>query len=199
MLRKTLLITALLAPPLVVVGPLDRASTDGCIAPAEATIARALSLGEMVSASSAVVVATAGERHSVWEDLPSGRRIVTYTKLSVERVVHGTIDKEVWVRTLGGAVGSVGQAVSGEAQILTGSRSMVFLAKVSGVVVVTAMAQGHYPIAESASSKPTLRPSPDAGTILPRGGPFISVREELVGRSVDEGIALVIKATHGKK
>src|SRR5688572_23209766 len=85
--------------------------------PAAAAVSVLVSLESLTSASTMVVVATAGEKYSVWEDWPSGRRIVTYTKLSVERAVVGSPGTEIWVRTLGGAVGSIAQTVSGEAQI----------------------------------------------------------------------------------
>ena len=95
-----------------------------------------LTLEELLDRSTYVVVGTAGERHSVWEDLSAGRRIVTYTKITVERAVSGAPDKELWVRTLGGVVDKIGQAVPGEVQLTAGARSLLFLAQVNGVVVV---------------------------------------------------------------
>jgi len=150
-----------------------------------------LSLDELVQQSAYVVVATAAEQKSQWEDLPGGRRIVTYTRLVVENAVVGKPDSELWVRTLGGAVGDIGQAVSGEAQIVPGSRSFLFLAKTAGGTVVTAMAQGHFPIAADASGVRKLAPSPDAGTLLRRRGPSLSAREMLVGSTVEQAMDTV--------
>src|SRR4051794_24684786 len=115
MKRRALLLALAVAAPTALASP---PSTPGLpIASAEAAVSVLVSLDELVAASTYVVVATAGERRSVWEDLPSGRRIVTYIRLSVEQTVAGAPGGEVWVRTLGGVVGKLGQAVSGEAQI----------------------------------------------------------------------------------
>jgi hypothetical protein len=158
---------------------------------AEAHTARLLTLEELVGFSTYVVVGTAGEHYSVWEDLPGGRRIVTYTRLTVERAVAGTPGTELWVRTLGGAVGQIGQAVPGEAQLHTGSRALLFLAQGSSAVVVTAMAQGHYPVVVDDKSTPRLAPSPETSLLIPRPGPVVYARERLVGATVDEAAAMV--------
>jgi hypothetical protein len=170
------------------------------VRPTQASVSLLISLDDLVTASSAVVVATAGEKTSLWEDWPSGRRIVTYTKLTVERAVVGSPGAEVWVRTLGGAVGNIGQVVSGEAQIAPGSRSLLFLAKADNAMIVTAMAQGHFPILAADAVKgspPRLTSSPDAGTLLPRRGPTLSARERLVGVTLDEAFAAVKQVRRG--
>jgi hypothetical protein len=172
------------------------------VRPTQASVSLLISLDDLVAASSTVVVATAGEKTSVWEDWPSGRRIVTYTKLTVERAVVGSPGAEVWVRTLGGAVGTIGQVVSGEAQIAPGSRSLLFLAKAKAdnAMMVTAMAQGHFPVLAADAVKgspPRLTSSPDAGTLLPRRGPTLSARERLVGVTLDEAFAAVKQVRRG--
>jgi len=176
---------------------------------AEASVAVLISLEDLVAVSTYVVVATASEQRSAWEATPSGRRIVTYTRLGVDRSVAGPAEKELWVRTLGGVVEKVGQAVSGEAQLAKGARSLLFLTRTNVGLVVTARAQGHYPIIEpdmtlkptSDATSPRLRGSPDAGALLPRRGPTISAREHLVGLTLDQAVSLVLaaqKATHAK-
>jgi hypothetical protein len=157
-----------------------------------------MSMDELVGASTYVVVATAESRHSVWEDLPGGRRIVTYTRLKVERAVVGAPGSEVLVRTLGGVVGSVGQAVSGDARIAKGERALLFLAKNSGALVVAGLAQGHFPVALDQSGKERLRASPDAGTLLPRPGPVISAREALVDKPLEDAVSSVVLAKRAR-
>lgn len=161
-----------------------------------AAVSVLLSLEELVDRSSRVVVATPTERRSQWEDLPSGRRIVTYTKLAVERTVvsAGAEEKEIWVRTLGGVVDKIGQSVAGEAQLTIGSRAMLFLAPASGAVVVTGMAQGHFPIVIDDKGAARLGPSPDPGMLVPRRGPTISAHERLVGGKLEDAVALVAQA-----
>ena len=167
--------------------------------PAAASVAVLISFDELVNRSSHVLVATAGEQKSLLEDLPSGRRIVTYTRLTVERSVAGPADKEVWVRTLGGVVGKIGQSVSGEATFAPGARSLVFLSAIDGQVVVTGRAQGHYPIIALKDQAPTLGSSPDAGALLPRRGPTISARERLLGVALEEAIATVKQARRSSR
>ncbi|WP_437539292.1 hypothetical protein WME79_23745 [Sorangium sp. So ce726] len=182
---------------------------------AQAAVAIQLSLDELVAAASYVVVATAIEQRSQWEELGGARRIVTYTRLSIDRTVAGQPDGEVWVRTLGGVVGDVGQHVSGDAQIAIGAQAMVFVSRVGSALVVSGMAQGHYPVVDG-EEKPTvaggagarriavrrLAVSPDSGTVLPRPGPAISAREQLIGATLDTAIDAVNqawKAKHAQK
>jgi hypothetical protein len=188
---------ALLAAAPLAIGVSPSAPLEGPRS-AEASVAVLISLEDLTAASTYVVIATAGEQRSTWEETPSGKRIVTYTRMKVDRSVAGPAETELWVRTLGGVVDKIGQSVSGEAQIATGARSMLFLAKVDVGLVVAGMAQGHYPIVDDATA-PSVKPqrlagSPDAGMLLPRRGPTISARERLVGLSVDEAVLAVQRA-----
>lgn len=161
---------------------------------AEAAVSLLLSLDELVAASRLVVVATPRERRSVWEEVGGSRRIVTYTRLEVERSVVGEEAREVWVRTLGGAIGRVGQQVSGEASPRVGEKGFFFLADAGAALVVAGMAQGHFRVLADAEGRERLRPSPDAGTLLPRRGPAISAREFLLGRSPSDAAEQVLRA-----
>jgi hypothetical protein len=187
--RAFLLASALALPGAIALTP--RSDAPLAVADANATVAVLLTVEELVNGSAHVVVGTPGERYSAWEELPSGRRIVTYTKLTVERAVTGAPGGEVWVRTLGGAVGKIGQSVAGEAQLQIGKRSLVFLASAGNALVVTGMAQGHFPIVADDKGVPRLAGSPDPGLLLARRGPSISAQERLVGGKLDDAAALV--------
>ena len=102
--------------------------------------------------------------------------------------------QQIWVRTLGGVVGEIGQAVSGEAQIEPGSRSLLFLAQAGGAVVVTAMGQGDYPIVTDGEGVARLAASPDRGMLIPKGRSVISAQDELHRGKFDDGIAMVVAA-----
>lgn len=160
---------------------------------ASAAVSVLVSLDELTRLSTYVVVATALDRTSAWEELGGGRRIVTYTRLRVERALVGAPAAEIVVRTLGGAVDRIGQSVAGEAQLALGSRSLLFVAQGEGALVVSGMAQGHYPIIESAKEPPRLGGSPDAGMLLPRRGPTVSAREELLGATLDAAALAIIR------
>lgn len=177
---------------------------------AQAAVAVQLSLEELVSRAAFVVVATATEQRSQWEELGGAKRIVTYTRLSVDRPVAGQPDGEIWVRTLGGVVGDVGQQVSGDAQLRIGAQAMIFVSRARGALVVSGMAQGHYPVADGGEPPRAngaagaagarriavrrLTASPDTGTVLPRTGPAISASEQLVGATLDAACELVSRA-----
>ncbi|NUQ77558.1 MAG: hypothetical protein HUU21_28810 [Polyangiaceae bacterium] len=184
---------ALAVPAAVLVNPVPEA---------HAAVSVLLSLDELVGATSHVVVAQAGESRSVWEDLPGGRRIVTYTKLHVERPIGGSSPGEVIeVRTLGGIVGEIGQAVEGDAKMVKGERAVFFLVKGERAAVVAGRAQGHFPLRADEKGTVRLVPSPKAGKLLPRPGPVISAREELSGALLEDAVTRIEKAwkaRHGR-
>ena len=91
--------------------------------PTHASVSFTVLLDALISESSAAAVVTPVSASSLWED----GRIATYTKVHVARVVAGTPTADVWVKTLGGVVGDIGQQVEGEAVLLVGQQSLVFL------------------------------------------------------------------------
>ena len=163
--------------------------------PAHASVSIAMSLKELVKLSDSVVVAKASTRRSLWEQQGSGRRIVTYTKLQIEQRIFGQPISQIWVRTLGGAVGKIGQHVSGEPQFGSDSRSLLFLARApDGAWVVTGRAQGHFPIVGTKKTGLHLEASPDVGTLLPRRKPSTPARDALVGSSPARAISKIRQA-----
>lgn len=116
---------------------------------AEASIARAVTLGELVYRSRYVLVGTSVDAFCRWERIGKRSRIVTYSVIQVDRPLDGRPPdtSEVMVRTLGGSVGDRGQVVHGEAVVALGRRAALFLHDVApDVLAVTGMAQGHYPV-----------------------------------------------------
>lgn len=156
---------------------------------AEATLSRELTLRQLVEQSDVVLTGTAVEAKAVWEDVPdAGRRIVTYTRMKVDDVAFGDASDSVWVRTLGGVVGDIGQHVDGEAALGTGERALLFLHKTdAGNHVVVAMAQGHYVVREENK----LAPSPHLGGLVRSRRDTVYAREQLVGRVATEAMDLV--------
>jgi hypothetical protein len=165
---------------------------------AEATTSILMTLEELVDRSSLAVVAEPIERTSRWEELAGGKRIVTYTRLVVhERIVgkrtNESAPAEIVVRTLGGTVDGIGQHVAGEATFTLKERSVVFVAPMNDALVVTGMAQGHYPLREE-SGEIRLRSSASPGNLLPRRGPSRSARERLVGATLGEARSAIVEA-----
>jgi hypothetical protein len=115
--------------------------------PASASVALPLSLTELVQTSTYALVAIARDASSNWEDDGHGKRIVTYTRLEAQQPLDGrsSPNSDVYVRTLGGEVGDIGQIVQGEAEIQRNVPAVFFLRdSLAGVFAVTGMAQGHY-------------------------------------------------------
>ena len=130
-----------------------------------ASVVRPQSLEELVDRSRVVVVALPTERTSVWE---SGR-IVTYTRVTVSERVAGDAEPSLWVRTLGGEVGDLGQHVDGEATLTIGTPTLLFLeAAGAGTYAVAARAQGQF-FVDTRPSGRVLRPHPSMGAFMTRG------------------------------
>jgi len=159
-------------------------------APADASVALAVSLGDLVAKSSSVLVVTAVAKHSSWQTIGGTKRIVTDTRVRVDELVSG-IDPsttELVVRTLGGVVGNVGQIVEGSAELTLGEQSLTFVTQLTpDLFGVTAMGQGHYPIMSEARGR-ILRSNRQLPAFV---GNKTSAVETLRGRLVSESFALV--------
>jgi hypothetical protein len=118
-------------------------------------------LDALLYESSAAVVATSIDQRSVWED----GRIATYTKVRVDRLVAGSVPSDVWIRTLGGVVGDIGQQVEGEAVLRVGQTSLLFLRSFSGSLVVTARGQGQFAVVSDTTGS-HLRKNLHSGALL---------------------------------
>jgi hypothetical protein len=142
---------------------------------ARASVSVAVTLEGLLQETTLAVVGTPSEASSVWEN----GRIYTYTRVHVDRLVAGdgtradgsakTSDAsaDVWIRTMGGIVGKIGQRVDGEAVLVPGRPSLFFLhAGPTGSYEVTARAQGQYPIIRDPQNQPRVIKSNSAGALL---------------------------------
>jgi len=154
--------------------------------------------------STLVAAGTPLDSTSLWEDVDNnkGRRIVTYTRLRIDRVVDGNPQAEVWVRTLGGHVGDIGQHVDGEAVLMPSKPGLFFLRDIpGGTLAVVGMSQGHYPLEAAPDARFRLLSPMGLGHLVGRLEPFKATdrppaRTELVGRTLDDVAALVIAERH---
>jgi hypothetical protein len=80
----------------------------------------------LVTASKAIVIATAGESHSRWAP---GGWIETVTELSVDEAIKGPVaaGDTIHVTELGGMVGDIGYVVAGSPRYANGERVLLFL------------------------------------------------------------------------
>jgi len=155
------------------------------------TTARAVSLPELVGLSQFALAGTPTDAYSRWETVGASRRIVTYVRLEVTQPIDGRPpgDSSLMIRTLGGQVGDIGQLVHGEARLTLDTPAVVFLSSDSdGVLGVTAMAQGHYPLSRDSDGATRLSASPDMPALVDISGCAV---QRLVRRTVGEAEHLV--------
>jgi hypothetical protein len=134
-------------------------------AQASASMALAVSLGELVHTCQHAAVGISVDAFSRWEMVAKKNRIVTYSVVDIERPLDGRplAKGPIMVRTLGGIVGGVGQVVHGEAVIALGERTALFLRGVTpDFYSVLAMAQGAYPVKADTSGVPRLHAALEA-------------------------------------
>ena len=141
--------------------------------PAYASVSIAISFDDLLRESVAAVIATPESARTVWED----GRIITYTQAHVDTLVAGSVAgaEEIWVRTRGGDIGHVGQAVEGEAVLTTGRSTLLFVrapnAYAATPYVVTARAQGQFPVAVDGDGTLRVYASDAIGLLMPKASP----------------------------
>jgi hypothetical protein len=153
---------------------------------ARASVSVSVAFDDLVQRASAAAVVVPVEQRSVWED----GRIATYTRARVERLVAGRLPREIWVRTLGGAVGRIAQLVEGEATFASGEASLVFVhphddGAATGTFGVVEGAQGQFPVVVSGGG-PRLAASKSGGALLPPPATTRPAREVLVDQSLED-------------
>ena len=157
---------------------------------AEASVARSVTLKELVQRSRSVVIATPLGATSSWERLAGSRRIVTYTRVRVDQLVRGSDpdSSELVVRTLGGSVGKIGQLVEGQAELRAGQSSLLFTLELErDVYGVTALAQGEFRVVPESAGR-ILRPS----RLLPKlVGGNDSALQRLSGKPLADALGIV--------
>jgi hypothetical protein len=165
--------------------------------PSAASVARALSLGELLADSRHVVVGTAVDSFSNWEQIGKRRCIVTYSLFRVEEPLDGSgsLPSELTIRTLGGTVGNLGQTFHGEAVVALRERATVFLKDAAPeLYLVTAMAQGHYPMLPDSRGVQRLRAA--FSSVVITDLPDAAMRR-LDGRTAPEATDLIAREIPG--
>jgi hypothetical protein len=165
---------------------------------ASASVSIAIPFDSLVRVSTAAALVTPVTQTSSWQ----GGRIFTYTDVHVDQSVAGeTLPETVTVRTMGGDVGTIGQAVEGEAVLTVGRPSLLFLhpsaplpGDTSGLTshpatyAVTARAQGQFPVVADAQGELRVRRSSGIGALVaPKGvGQPVLAGEALHGAKVGD-------------
>jgi hypothetical protein len=145
------------------------------------------------------VIAAARESASTWEHSSKSRRIVTTTRIEVQQSLDGRAptDSHLYVRTLGGKVGEIGQIVHGEAELHRDKSAVFFLHEaIDGAYRITAMSQGHFGLIPDREGTFRLAPSPQLAEFVSRDprsavnrlrGKTISACEQLIIEALESG------------
>ena len=172
-----------------------RAATAGAVValvglPARASLARAVRLEELAARSQHVLLGETLDADSVWERIGQRKHIVTYSRVRALELLAGADPKqdELMIRTLGGYIGELGELVDGEAVLTLGSRSVMFVMPSQDALAVTAMAQGHYPLARDKAGVERLQRSPHAAELLGDTGAAV---KRLPGLQLSEARSLL--------
>ncbi|CAN5150141.1 hypothetical protein BH09MYX1_BH09MYX1_43340 [soil metagenome] len=155
---------------------------------ADASVSISVLFDDLVKESTTVDVVTPVEARSLWEN----GRIYTYTRVHVDNALAGgaATGADLWVQTLGGEVGDVGQLVEGEPNLVVGKSFLVFLrpSPAAGTYWVTARAQGQFPlradgsgataqvrVIKNASMGALLAPRPDVVVLAQKRAPAFPI------------------------
>lgn len=166
--------------------------------PGMAGAAVPITLQTLLRQSEHVLVGTPQAAESMWEVVGDTRRIVTYTRVGVDETLdeRPPKDGDMFVRTLGGAVGDIGQIVHGEAELEHGAPSVLFLrGRPDGTFRITAMAQGHYPLGLDAEGSFRLELSPRLPDFITQD--HQAAVGQLRGKTLQYAHDLIRKLRHG--
>jgi hypothetical protein len=156
---------------------------------ARATLVRGLTLEALSRGSDRIVVGAAVDSSSHWEDIGGKRRIVTDSRVRIERTIAGAASgSELLVRTHGGKMGLVGELVFGEAELTLNAQCVLFLRAKANEHYVLGMAQGHYPLRTGSQRSPYLQASPNLPELL---HPETSAVRRLSGQELGRAQALI--------
>jgi hypothetical protein len=173
---------------------------------AGASVSIAIPFDALVGESSAAAVITPVTQTSLWQ----GGRIFTYTDVHVDQGVAGAaLPESITVRTMGGDVGNIGQAVEGEAVLTVGRPSLLFLHPASAIsgddgtgltshaatYVVTARAQGQFAVVADAQGELRVRRSSAVGALVaPRGSTApVMAGDALHGNKVNDARDAILR------
>jgi hypothetical protein len=130
---------------------------------ASASTFRPVPLSRLAEGSDVIVVATPIASTCRWAKIGRNEHLVTDVTVEVHWTMRGpeATGSELRVRTLGGTMDGLGHLVYGEAKLMIGQASLMFLKRGrDGELHVFGMAQGHYPVVVDESGDWRVAPSP---------------------------------------
>jgi hypothetical protein len=123
---------------------------------AQATISRAVKFDEKVADAASIVVGRIVSQESSWD--ANRQRILTYSKIAVEKTLKGSPAQEVTIVTPGGTVGDIAQDYVGVPRFHTGDDNVVFVRQTGAGPTVLYFDQGAYRVEKNSSGERIVTP-----------------------------------------
>lgn len=138
----------------------------GTASSAEATLAEALTLGELVQRADRIALVQVISQSTEYD---SRGRIVTRVRMRVEEgLLAADAGDELDVISLGGIIGDLGMQIAGEPSFEDGERALVFVRHVNGAYRPIGMSQGVFPV--SGDDNPRVEPGGSGLSLVRPGG-----------------------------
>jgi hypothetical protein len=113
---------------------------------AEATIAQAMKFDDKVGNAASIVLGKVVAQQSRWDE--SGRRILTYSTIQVEKTLKGQQASQTVIVTPGGQVGDIAQEFVGVPRFAVGEEHVVFTRNTHAGPTVLYLEQGAYRVTD---------------------------------------------------
>lgn len=123
---------------------------------AQATISRAVKFDEKVEQAASIVVGRIVSQESSWD--ASRQRILTHSKIAIEKTLKGQPAREVTIVTPGGTVGDIAQDYVGVPRFRTGDDNVVFVRQTGAGPTVLYFEQGAYRVEKNSSGERLVTP-----------------------------------------
>jgi hypothetical protein len=123
---------------------------------AQATISRAVKFDEKVEQAASIVVGRVVSQQSSWD--ASRQRILTYSKIAVEKTLKGSPAQEITIVTPGGTVGDIAQDNVGVPRFQTGDENVVFVRQTGVGPTVLFFDQGAYRVEKDSGGERIVKP-----------------------------------------
>ena len=123
---------------------------------AQATISRAVKFDEKVNRAASIVVGRVVSQESSWD--ANRQRILTRSKIAVEKTLKGSPAQEITIVTPGGTVGDIAQDYVGVPRFHTGDENVVFVRETRAGPTVLFFDQGAYRVEKNSGGERIVTP-----------------------------------------
>jgi hypothetical protein len=140
---------------------------------AKATIARAVPFDQKVDQAAGIILGRVVSQESSWD--ANRQRILTYSKVRIEKTLKGQTAQEITVVTPGGVVGDIAQDYVGIPRFKAGEDSVIFVRNTKVGPTVAFLEQGAYQVEVDDRGERIVRPlvstavlvDPQRGAVMP--------------------------------